>query len=106
MTWEGSLQTDPSSPAYTVRVVYRTRGSPKVFVARPRLPDTAPHRWPDGSLCLYWPKEWHWVDTEPISGTIMLWAALWLEYYEVWKALGIWMGPSSHDEFPKEDHDS
>jgi hypothetical protein len=66
----------------------------------------APHRWPDGSLCLYWPKEWRWTGSESITSTIVAWTALWLEYYEIWQTLGVWLGPSSHDEFPEEKDDA
>lgn len=106
VTWEGDFQPNPSSPRYRLRLIYERWGPPKVFVLHPALPENAPHRWPDGSLCLYWPKEWRWTDHESIPDTIMAWAALWLEYYEIWQTLGVWLGPSSHDEFPKEEDDS
>jgi len=71
----------------------------------PALPANAPHRYSDGRLCLYWPKEWRWSDSESIAATIMVWTALWLEYYEVWEAVGAWLGPSSHGVIPKENDD-
>lgn len=77
-----------------------------MFVLYPALPKNAPHRWPDRSLCLYWPKEWRWTEAESIPATIMAWAALWLEHYEIWQALGVWLGPSSRDEFPEEEDDA
>ena len=98
VTWTGTLQPNPSSPAYTVRVVYGRRGPPQVRVLDPRLSKNAPHRYPDGSLCLYWPREWRWASAESLARTIVGWTALWLQYYEIWLALGVWMGPSSHDE--------
>ena len=97
VTWVGTLQPSPSSPAYTVRIVYRRRGVPKVKVLNPPLEPQAPHRYRDGTLCLYWPKEWRWTDDQSIALTIVLWSALWLQYYEIWRLLGVWMGPSSHD---------
>lgn len=106
VSWEGTFQPNPSSPGYRLRVVYNRRGAPKVFVLHPRVPTKAPHRWPDGSLCLFWPKEWRWSDSESIPTTILVWAALWLEYYEVWQTLGEWLGPSSHDEFPEDEDDA
>jgi hypothetical protein len=105
VTWKGPLQPNPCSSNYLIQVVYRLRGFPKVFVLKPALPAGAPHRWPDGSLCLFWDKEWRWKDTEAISETIMVWAALWLEYFEVWKELEVWLGPSSHDPFPEGEDD-
>lgn len=105
VSWEGTFQPNPSSPAYRIRVVYSRRGAPKVFVLHPTVPKNAPHRWADGSLCLFWPKTWRWTDAESIPATIMGWAALWLEYYEIWQTLGVWLGPSSHDEFPENEDD-
>jgi len=102
VTWEGTFQPNPSSCSYRIQVVYGLRGRPRVFVLKPGLLSGAPHRWPDGSLCLYWPKEWRWRDSRSIPATIMVWAALWLEYYEIWQVLRVWLGPSSHDEFPEE----
>lgn len=103
--WEGHFQPNPSSDSYRIQVVYGLSGSPKVFVRSPVLPEGTPHRWPDGRLCLYWPKEWRWKDSESIPETIMSWTALWLEYYEIWQRLEEWCGPSSHDPFPEEESD-
>ena len=97
VTWYGTLQPSPSSPAYAIRIVYRKRGDPKVWVLSPRLVRRAPHLYDDGTLCLYWPKEWRWTDDQSIALTIVVWSALWLQYYEIWKLLGVWMGPSSHE---------
>jgi hypothetical protein len=67
-----------------------------VRVLAPKLVDRAPHLYPDGSLCLYWPKEWRWAPFEAIGETLLPWAALWLYYYEIWVDTGAWLGPSSH----------
>ena len=106
VTWEGVFQPNPSSNAYRISVVYELRGAPKVWIKAPPVPSNAPHRWPDGNLCLFWPAKWRWTDVESIPATIMGWAALWLEYYEIWRVLGVWLGPSSHDEFPEENNDA
>ncbi len=70
-------------------------------VVRPQLVKGAPHLYADGSLCLYWPKEWQWAAHEAIAETLLPWAALWLYYYELWLDAGEWLGPSSHIS-PKE----
>lgn len=98
VTWDGTLQPSPSSPAYTIRIVYAMRGHPRVWVLKPTLDPMAPHRYRDGTVCLYWPREWKWTDTESLALTIVGWTALWLQYYEIWRSLGTWLGPSSHDE--------
>jgi hypothetical protein len=105
VTWEGVFQPNPSSRSYRIRVVYRRRGAPKVWVLDPLPPKNAPHRWPDDSLCLFCPKKWRWVAGESVSRTVMGWTALWLEYYEIWQELGVWLGPSSHDEHPQDEND-
>ena len=103
VTWEGTLQPSPSSPAYTTRVVYGKRGYPTVRVLNPSLHPRAPHRYRDGTLCLYWPREWRWTDEESLALTIVAWAALWLQYYEIWQLVGKWMGPSSHGDHKRND---
>ena len=60
----GRYSLSPSSPAYEVRIVYRKRGAPKVRVLNPPLDPRAPHRYRNGTLCLYWPKEWRWTDDQ------------------------------------------
>lgn len=104
VVWEGRMQPNPCSPAYRVRVTYKEWDRPRVFVLEPALDPDAPHVYSDGSLCLYWPKEWRWSDDESIAETIVVWSALWLEYYEIWKATGEWLGPSSHDPYPEEEN--
>ena len=95
--WQGILQPRDVSPAYHVVVQYTiARVPPKVTVTQPKLRPN-PHLYPDGSLCLYWPKEWTWSRREIIAETILPWAAVWLLYYELWLDTGEWLGPSSHD---------
>lgn len=95
--WRGDLQPRLSSPVYRVEIRCRDRGAPNVRVLSPPLPDNAPHRYPDGTLCLYWPKEWCWTNDKIIAKTVLPWAALWLYYYELWLDTGEWLGSSSHD---------
>jgi hypothetical protein len=96
LVMEGHLQPRALSPAYRVSVVLRQQRSPEVRVLNPTLRANAPHRYKDGSLCLYWPVEWRWTDTESASKTVLPWAAIWLYFYELWLDTGHWLGPSSH----------
>lgn len=100
-TWTGTLQPRLASPTYCLQVSYMLREVPKVRVVRPELVQGAPHLYHDGSLCLYWPKNWRWAPHEAIAETLLPWAALWLYYYELWLDTGEWLGPTSHAS-PKE----
>jgi hypothetical protein len=99
--WSGTLQPRLTSPVYQVEIEYRHGKSPTVRVIWPAIVAGAPHLYPDGSLCLYWPKEWRWRPDQLIAETIIPWTALWLYYYELWLDTGQWLGPSSHDQFPR-----
>lgn len=93
--WHGTLQPSVGSPAYTVDVRYRVGSIPRVWVRSPLLRENAPHRYPDGHLCLYTPWEWNWLDSDLIAETLLPWAALWLYYYELWVDTGKWLGPET-----------
>jgi len=94
-TWRGTLQPTPISPVYHVLIKYNIGQVPKVWVLSPELKATAPHRYKDQSLCLYWYKEWTWSPNEDISKTIVPWAALWLYYYEIWMDTSEWLAESA-----------
>jgi hypothetical protein len=81
---------------YQVEIRYKLTDCPKVRVLKPPLLAKAPHRYGDGTLCLYWYKEWIWRRHLLIAETIIPWTALWLLYYELWMDTGEWLGPSSH----------
>ena len=93
--WKGTLQPTPESQAYDVVIVHEPDRMPVVHVERPSIRKDAWHRYPDGSLCLYWPKEWQWSPRESLAETIIPWAAFWLYYYELWCVTGEWLGPTS-----------
>lgn len=94
--WRGMLQPQGSSPVYQVSIRYRQGHTPTVRVHSPTLATNAPHRYPGGDLCLYWPREWQWRGDELIAETILPWTASWLLFYELWLDTGKWLAPSSH----------
>jgi len=65
---------------------------PKVWVTYPPIRPDAPHRYPDHSLCLYYPDDGSWHPDAGISKTIVPWTAEWLLFYEYWLQTGIWWG--------------
>lgn len=95
LKWLGTLTPTPSSPVYEVCVVHRLGWVPEVTILHPKVPPGVPHRYSDKWLCLYWPDEFRWTDTELLAETIVKWTAFWLFYYEIWQLTGEWMGPES-----------
>lgn len=86
-----------SSPVYGIEILCEQTQAPAVRVLSPPLEERSPHIYPDGSLCLYWPKEWKWSPKELLALTILPWTASWLYFYELWLDTGAWLGTSSHD---------
>lgn len=96
LDWSGTLQPTKDSPVYRVRLLHEPSLVPKVWVITPQLRRDAPHRWPqDGSLCLFWPREWQWRPRESLAATMIPWAAFWLYFHEIWLVTADWLGPSS-----------
>lgn len=98
-TWRGPLQPTPTSSVYEIRMVYNSAGKyrepPSVWVESPRIQPSAPHLYRNGALCLHFPEDRSWNPRNDISKTIVLWAALWLAFYEVWLSTGQWYGPEA-----------
>lgn len=100
LTAIGHLQPRFTSPQYLVKIVYKLKDIPKVWVISPTLHPKAVHLYADKHLCLYWPKEWVWKGDQTIADTIIPWTGSWLFFYELWLDTGKWLGPSSHDFHP------
>ncbi len=83
MGWYGKLKPTKESCTYTIKLEY-SGSYTKVYVVKPKILDNAPHRYDDGSLCLYYPKDMSYDKTSIIADTILPWTAEWLYYYEVW----------------------
>lgn len=94
-TWIGTLQPTETSPLYQVRITYSPPKPPKVIIIDPPPRTDAPHRYADGSLCLYFPKDGSWTPYHFIADTIVPWTALWLYCYQLWCDTGKWFGPEA-----------
>ncbi len=92
--WVGTLQPTPVSPEYQIKITHKPPKPPVVNVLAPKLAEEAPHLYPDGSLCLFYPKDFSWTKNSLIAKTIIPWTALWLYFYELWLKTGIWHGHS------------
>jgi hypothetical protein len=95
VSWTGELQPAALSDKYMVRIQYTFGRRPRVFVLRPTLQarvarERIPHTFSDGSLCLHVREDW--TPAMFIADTIVPWTSLWLYYYEVWHAIGEWLG--------------
>ena len=92
--WIGKLKPTEVSPFYTVKIEYHHR-HPKVYILEPMILEKAPHRYGDGHLCLYYPKDKSYNEASVIADSIVPWTALWLYYYEIWLKEGVWWGPEA-----------
>ena len=89
------------SKIYRIRMTYRLRKEPEVYVVAPVLrqrspEESIPHVYPGNRLCLFLPGVGEWRPTDSIAETIIPWAATWLYFYEVWLATGQWHGEGEH----------
>ncbi len=92
-TWTGALKPTMKSPDYQVRIEYRMRYSPQVYVLSPEIAPNAPHIYhSDNCLCLYYPKDSSWSSEMLIAKTIVPWTSEWLRFYEIWFVTGKWFG--------------
>lgn len=96
LRWWGEIVPTAISARYSVRIRYRMGGKPVAEVLRPSLEvrhgSSIPHRYPDGSLCLFYPAAGEWQPSMPIADTIVPWTSEWLAHYEIWLACGSWRG--------------
>jgi hypothetical protein len=96
MVATGDIQPCALCETYNVRLEYRVWRPPKVEVLTPTLQqrdgEKIPHMYGQKHLCLYLPGGGYWSPDQELARTIIPWAALWLNYYELWHATGKWLG--------------
>jgi hypothetical protein len=89
--WLGKLQPSEYSDRYKVKITYRNGSPPQAFVIDPPLVKNSPHIYsPDGSLCLYYPKEQPWRKNWLIAKIFVPWISEYLYFYECWLETGQW----------------
>jgi len=102
--WIGTLTPSGLTNTYVISVSYELGVSPRVSVISPELQSRAegqriPHTYKGDYPCLYFPWNKEWTPNKLIALTIIPWASLWLYYYEVWLATGVWLGGGiEHDQ--------
>lgn len=93
--WVGTLQPQAEGTIYHLRIVYKPGDRPRVTVTRPKICSGAPHLYPGGELCLYYPKDRTWHSGLYIADIIVPITAEWLLFYELWIESGKWWGPEA-----------
>lgn len=98
--WSADLQPTGLSDTYTIYLEYTLEKSPTVVVQSPELRDRdderVPHRYSDGSLCLFLPGAGEWQRHMYLAETILPWTSEWLLHYEIWLGTGEWCGGGIH----------
>lgn len=90
----GQCQPSQHSPVYTYKVRYMPGKPPKVFVISPKIDyDVDAHMYSDGSLCLYYPKDYSWTTSCNLYNTIIPWTHEWFVFYELYQLTGEWKHP-------------
>lgn len=105
VSWLGKVTPHEYARTYTLELFYKKNEVPKVWVREPDLIALAngrrlPHTYDQETqrLCLYLPDCGFWTDKKPVASTVMLWACLWLFYFELWLVTGEWHGQGVHPD--------
>jgi hypothetical protein len=103
VSWLGKIIPHEYGRTYTIELLYRKNESPKVWVREPDLKELAngrrlPHVYDQTTreLCLYLPGCGFWSADKSVASTMMLWACLWLFYFELWLVTNEWHGRGVH----------
>ncbi len=98
----GTVRPTPCNASYHVRIEYRTRKRPRIWVDEPILrrrtqDETIPHTFADDEPCLFFDD---FSSDMRIACTVMPWLCLWLVFYECWLVTGEWQGGGMHPQPP------
>ncbi len=94
---EFNVTSGYSGSTYTLCLNYEKFYAPRVWVVEPSFMRCSylPHVYFGNRLCLYHPDDFVWTKEKDIVQTIMCWAAIWIDFYEIWKETGVWLGPEA-----------
>jgi len=97
----GAIRPDEDSPCYKVQIDYVPGRDPTVEVLSPKIiMNSKTHVYRDGHLCLYFPRDGRWKESDLISEKLIPWTSEWLVYYELFLISGEWEGPEAPHELP------
>lgn len=109
MVWEHTYVSRISGRKYTICLNYEKWFSPRVWVVEPDFTELTcwiPHVYKESAnrLCLYHPRDFKWTVSKDLIQTIILWAFLWIEFFEIYLITDEWTGPEApHDVLPVND---
>ncbi|PKQ44210.1 hypothetical protein [Confluentibacter flavum] len=90
----GYFQPSEFSPVFHYIVEWCPNASPKVFPLSPKIAyNDDIHMYSDGSLCLYYPKDFLYTCKSHIHETIIPWTHEWFVFYELYQIIGRWLHP-------------
>jgi len=104
-TFLGTLKPSNSISEYVIKIQYDEWRRPKVYIIAPPILNSAPHRYPDGSLCFYHPDNFDWHEYLFIADYIVPWTATWIYFYEIWKHTGVWYADEEPHKVTEEKKD-
>ncbi len=104
LVWRWEVQPTPLSPVYSIKMTYKWKKDPDVYVISPNplaLADgktRLPHIYNQEKqhICLYFRKGYEWSSDQFLSETVVPWIAEWLYFYEIWQYTGQWTGGGIH----------
>ena len=103
LTCLGKITPSEGCDTYTVKIDYVAGETPKVWILNPKIRmNSDTHVYADGSLCLYYPPESPWKNTDNLHEKTLPWIAEWLVFYELYLIKGVWLGKSAPHPLPRE----
>lgn len=108
LVWRWEVQPSCLSTKYTIKLVYRYGGTPKVWVLSPKPLALAegqtslPHVYStlEQQICLFYnagEEEKEWRPDMILANTVVPWISEWLYFYELWLITGTWLGGGVHN---------
>jgi len=82
---------------YEIRLECEEHYAPRVYIKYPKIePSNNIHMYPNGSLCLYYPRDLKWNSRLNVADYFIPWAIEWIYCYELFLLTGEW----HHEEAP------
>jgi hypothetical protein len=93
LTCEGMFKPTDDTDKYRVKIICESDKSPQIIILEPRIEVTEKegfniHIYPNGSLCLFYPKEFEWTNNTTVAENLIPWINEWILYYEIYKLNG------------------